>query len=135
MEDRSWLYQSGDALAHFKGVSVFLETIVQHATHEKEETIYCPCKLCNNNVMYLYKDRELIHEHLVWSCFIYNYFFWSKHNETQSRTENIIDERVEESMKDAYHVYSHHDDGGENDVGQDDEGEELIRNVATDVLL
>jgi hypothetical protein len=38
-------------------------------------------------------------------------------------------------MKDAYHVYSHHDDGGENDVGQDDEGEELIRNVATDVLL
>jgi hypothetical protein len=39
----------------------------------------------------------------------------------------------------AYHVYSHHDDGGDQDnVGENDEGldvEELMRNVAPDVLL
>jgi hypothetical protein len=62
MEDRSWMYQSGDVLAHFKGVSALLEAVTQHATREKEEAIYCPCKLCSNNVMYLYKDREIIHE-------------------------------------------------------------------------
>jgi hypothetical protein len=25
MESRSWMYASGDVLAHFKGVSIFLE--------------------------------------------------------------------------------------------------------------
>jgi hypothetical protein len=52
-------------LAHFKGVLIFLEAAAQHATHEKEEAIYCPYKVCNNNMMYLYKDREIIREHLV----------------------------------------------------------------------
>jgi hypothetical protein len=39
----------------------------------------------------------------------------------------------------ANHVYSHHDDGGDqDDLGENDEGldvEELMWNVATDVLL
>jgi hypothetical protein len=39
----------------------------------------------------------------------------------------------------AYHVYSHHDDGGDqDDVAENDEGlyvEEVMRNVAPDVLL
>jgi hypothetical protein len=59
------MYQSGDVLAHFKVVSVFLEAAAQHATHVKEEVIYCPCKLCNNNMIYLYKDREIIREHVI----------------------------------------------------------------------
>jgi hypothetical protein len=138
MEDRSWMYESGDMLAHFNGVLIFLEATAQHATCEKEEAIYCPCKVCNNNVMYLYKDHEIIHEHLVRSGFMDNYFIWSKHGATQSRTESIIDEREEENMK-ADHVYSHHDDGGyQDDVGENDEGldvEELMWNVAPDVLL
>jgi hypothetical protein len=45
MEDRSWMYESGDVLAHFKGVSIFLEATAQHATREKEEAIYCRCKV------------------------------------------------------------------------------------------
>jgi hypothetical protein len=57
---QSWMYESGDVLAHFKGVSIFLEAAAQHATCEKEEAIYCPCKVCNNNVMYLYTDCEII---------------------------------------------------------------------------
>jgi hypothetical protein len=65
MEDRSWTYKSGDVLTHFKGVSVFLEAAAPHTTREKEQAIYCPCKLCNNNVMYLYKDHKIIHKHLV----------------------------------------------------------------------
>jgi hypothetical protein len=66
-----------------------------------------------------------------------NYFIWSKHGETQPWTESIIDEREEENMN-ADYVYSHHDDGGEDDVGENDEGldvVELMRNVAPDVLL
>jgi hypothetical protein len=132
------MYESGDVLAHFKGVSIFLETAAQHTTREKEEAIYCPCKVCNNNVMYLYIDHEIIHEHLVHSGFMDNYFIWSKHSETQPRTKSITDERKEENMN-ANHVYSHHDDrGGQDDVGENDEGldvEELMRNVAPDVLL
>jgi hypothetical protein len=139
MEDRSWMHESGDVLAHFKGVSIFLEEVAaQHTTHEKEEAVYCPCKVCNNNMMYLYKDHEIISEHLVRSGFMDNYFIWSKHGETQPRTESIIDEREEVNMN-VNHVYSHHDDGGDlDDVGENDEGldvEELMRNVASDVLL
>jgi hypothetical protein len=137
MEDQSWMYKSGDMLAHFKGVSIFLDAAAQHATHEKEEAIYCPCKVCNNIVMYLYIDREIIREHLVHSGFIDNYFIWSKHGETQPRTESIIDERKEENMN-VDHVYTHHDDGGDqDDVGENDglDVEELMLNVAPDVLL
>jgi hypothetical protein len=75
---------------------------------------------------------------LVRSDFLDNYFIWSKHGETQPRTESIIDEREEKNMN-ADHVYSHHDDGGDqDDVGENDEGldvEELMQNVAPDVLL
>jgi hypothetical protein len=66
------------------------------------------------------------------------YITCSKHGETQPRTESIIDEREEENMN-ANHVCSHHDDGGDPDVvSENDEGldvEELMRNVAPDVLL
>jgi hypothetical protein len=51
------MYESGDGLTHFKGVSIFLEATAQHATREKEEAICRPCKVCNNNVMYKYKDH------------------------------------------------------------------------------
>jgi hypothetical protein len=133
MEDRSWMYESGDVLAYFKGVLIFLEATVQHATREKEEAIYYPCKVCNNNEKYLHIDHEIICEHLVRSGFIDNYFIWSKHGDAQPRTESVIDEREEENIN-TDHVYSHHDDGGDQDgVGENDEGldvEELMRNVA-----
>jgi hypothetical protein len=49
-----------------------------------------------------------------------NYFIWSKHGETQPRTESIRDEREEATMN-ANHVYSDHDDGGDqDDVGEND---------------
>jgi hypothetical protein len=67
-----------------------------------------------------------------------NYFIWSKHGETQPRTESIINEREEENMN-ADNVYSHHDDrGDQDDVGENDEGldvEEIMWNVAPDVFL
>jgi hypothetical protein len=66
------MYRSGDVLAHFKGVRAFLETTVQHASHQKEETIYCPCKVCKNIVMF--KDCEVIREHLIQNGFMDNYF-------------------------------------------------------------
>jgi hypothetical protein len=74
------MYRSGDVLAHFHGVCAFLKTAIQHASHQKEETIYCPCKVCKNVVMF--KDREVIHELLVQSGFMDNYFIWTKHGET-----------------------------------------------------
>jgi hypothetical protein len=99
------------------------------------------CKVCKNDVMF--KDREVICEHLVRSGFMDNYFIWTKHGGTQPRIESIIDERVEENMGIPDDVYSHHDDGCEDDLGQDDtdhgdEGfdvEELMHNVMPDVLL
>jgi transcription elongation factor Elf1 len=80
-------------LANFKGVCAFLETVVQCTSRQKEETIYCPCKVCKNVVMF--KDREVIHEYLVQSGFMDNYFIWTKHGETQPGTKSIIDERAE----------------------------------------
>jgi hypothetical protein len=64
------MYQSGDVLAHFKEVCAFLEIVVQHALRQKEETIYCPCKICKNVMMF--KNREVIREHLVQSGFMDN---------------------------------------------------------------
>jgi hypothetical protein len=135
------MYRSGDVLAHFRGVCAFLETTIEHTSHQKEETIYCSCKVCKIVVMVKY--REVIHEHLVQSGFMDNYFIWTKHSETQLRTENIIDERAEENMGIPDDVCSHHDDGCEDDIGQDDadhsdEGfyvEELMCNVVPNVLL
>jgi hypothetical protein len=66
------MYRSGDVLAHFKGVCAFLEIVVQHASRQKEETIYCPSKVCKNIVMF--KDHEVIRKHLVHSGFMDNYF-------------------------------------------------------------
>jgi hypothetical protein len=141
MVDRSWIYRSSDVLAHFKGVCAFLETIVQHTSHQKEEIIYFPYKVCKNDVMF--KDRDVIHEHLIKSGFMDNYFIWTKHGETQLSLERIIDERAEENMDIPDDMYSHHDDGCEDDIGADDEDhgdesfdvEDLMLNVAHNVLL
>jgi hypothetical protein len=46
------MYRSGDVLAHFKGVCVFLEIAVQHASRQKEETIYCPYIVCKNHAVH-----------------------------------------------------------------------------------
>jgi hypothetical protein len=97
--DRSWMYKSGDVLAHFNRVLLFLKTTVQHAIRQKKVVIYCPCRICNNNVMYLIKDCELIHEHLVRIGFMDNYFIWSKHGETAPRIESIIDETTEDRSR------------------------------------
>jgi hypothetical protein len=72
-----------------------------------------------------------------------NYFIWTKHGEKQPETESIIDERAKENMGIPDDMCSHHDDGCEDDIGQDDvdhcdEGfdmDELMHNVAPDVLL
>jgi hypothetical protein len=72
-----------------------------------------------------------------------NYFIWTKHGETQLGIESVINERAKENMGIPDDVCSHHDNGCEDDIGQDDadhgdEGfdvEELMRNVAPDVLL
>jgi hypothetical protein len=72
MEDRSWMYRSSDVIAHFKGVCVFLKIAVRHASRQKEETIYCSCKVCKNDVMF--KVCEVIREHLIQSGFMDNYF-------------------------------------------------------------
>jgi hypothetical protein len=66
------MYRSSDVLAHFKGVCVFLEIVVQHASRQKKEKIYWSCKVCKNDVML--KDHEVICKHLVQSGFMNNYF-------------------------------------------------------------
>jgi hypothetical protein len=48
MDGRSWMYWSSDVLAHFKELCAFLETTIQYASHQKEETIYYTCKVCTN---------------------------------------------------------------------------------------
>jgi hypothetical protein len=58
--------------------------------------MYCPRKVCKNDMMF--KDHEVIREHLVQSGFMDNYFIQTKHGETQLRIENIIDERAEEDI-------------------------------------
>jgi hypothetical protein len=91
----------------------------------------------------IFKDHEVIREHLVRSGFMDNYFIWTKHIETQLGTESIIDKRAEENMGIPDDMCSHHNDRCEDDICQDDadhsdEGfnvEGLMCNVAPDVLL
>jgi hypothetical protein len=66
----------------------------------------------------IFKDREVIYKHLVQSGFMDNYFMLTKHGETQLRIEIIVDESVEDNMDVPNHVYSHHDDGCEDDIGR-----------------
>jgi hypothetical protein len=110
------------------------------ASRCKEETIYFPCKVCKNVVMF--EDCEVIHEHLVRTGFMDNYLISTKHGETQLGTESIIHERAEENMGIPDDVCSHHNDRCEDDICQDDadhsdEGfdvEDLMCNVVPDVL-
>jgi hypothetical protein len=130
------MYRSGDVLAHFKGVCAFLKTVVHHASRQKEETIDCPCKVCTNVVMF--KDHEVIREHLVWSGFMDNYFIWTNHGKTQPGTKSFIDERTEENMGILVDVCSHHNNRCEDDADHNDEGfdaEELMHNIAPNVLV
>jgi hypothetical protein len=135
------MYQSSGVLTLFKEVCAFLETTIQHTSRQKEETIYCPCKVCKNVVMF--KDREVIRKHMVQSSVMDNYFIWTKHGETKPMIESIIDEMAKENMSIPDDMYSHHDDGCEDDIRQDDAGdddegfdvEELMHNVALHVLL
>jgi hypothetical protein len=91
----------------------------------------------------MFKDCEVIHEHLDQSGFMDNYFIRTKHGETQPGIESIIDKRAGENMGIPDDVCSHHDDGCENDIVQDDtyhsdggfDVEDLMCNVAPDVLL
>jgi hypothetical protein len=91
----------------------------------------------------MFKDREVICEHLVWGGFMDNYFIWTKNGKTEPRIESVIDERVEENMGIPDDMCSHHDDRCEDDISQDDadhndegfDAEQLMRNVAPDVLL
>jgi hypothetical protein len=91
----------------------------------------------------MFKDHEVIREHLVRSGFMDNYFIWTKHGETQPGIKSIIDGRAEENMVILDDVCSHHDDGYEDDICQDDadhndedfDVEELMHNVVPDVLL
>jgi hypothetical protein len=53
----------------------------------------------------MFNDHEAIREHLIQSGFMDNYFIWTKHGV---------------NMGIPYDVYSHHDDGCEDDIGQDD---------------
>jgi hypothetical protein len=108
------MYQSDDVLAHFKGVCAFFEIAVQYTSCQKEETIYYPCKVCKNVVMF--KDHEVILDHLVQSGFIDNYFLWTKHGETQPETESIIDERAEENMSIPDDMCSHHNNRCGDDI-------------------
>jgi hypothetical protein len=72
-----------------------------------------------------------------------NYFIWTKHDETQPRTESIIDKRAEENMGIRDDMCSHHDDGCEDDIGQNDadhsdkgfDVEEMMCNIVPYVLV
>jgi hypothetical protein len=64
----------------------------------------------------IFKDREVICEHLVQSGFMDNYFIWTKHGETQPGTESIIDERAEENVGILDDVCSHHNNRCEDDI-------------------
>jgi hypothetical protein len=46
----------------------------------------------------MFKDRQVIREYLVQSGFMDNYFIWTKHDERQVGTKNIINDRAEENQ-------------------------------------
>jgi hypothetical protein len=77
------MYQLGDLVSLQRCIGIFGS---YHTTlyMSENEAIYYPCNLCDSNVMYLYKDHEIICKHLGWSGFIDNYFIWSKNSEAHN---------------------------------------------------
>jgi hypothetical protein len=91
------MYRSSYVLAHFNGEYVYFLKQSYNTLHVRKKTIYCPCKVCKNNMMF--KHREVIHEHMIQSGFIDNYFFWTKDSET---TEDRKHRRLEGRREHGY---------------------------------
>jgi hypothetical protein len=72
MEDRSWMYDGAavDPLLYFKHVTQFVEATMTHTLRINKKEIWCPCKNCENNV--LWTTTEIIREHLLEKGFIDN---------------------------------------------------------------
>jgi hypothetical protein len=71
---------AGDPLLYFKHVTQFVEAAKMFALRMNKKEIWCPCKNCENNV--LWTMAETIREHLLEKGFIDNYSIWTKHDET-----------------------------------------------------
>jgi hypothetical protein len=87
MEDRSWMYDGagGDPLLYFKHVTQFVEATKTHALPMNKIEIWCPCRNCENNV--LWTTTETICEHLLEKGSLDNYSIWTKHGETEENAQ------------------------------------------------
>lgn len=139
MEDRSWMYSFNDRdiLNCYDRVNRFIEVAAQNALHWSEETIYCPCKICKNEAMYPSNERDTIRFHLLKNGFVKNYCVWTKHGEIGDNPaeDSYVSHDVQQAQRgcdytsDITHDVDQHDDPHDFDI------EELMRNVAPEVLL
>jgi hypothetical protein len=131
MEDISWIYDGagGDQLLYFKHVTQFVEATKTHALCMNKKEIWCPCKTCENNV--LWTMTEMIRAHLLEKGFIDNYSILTKHGESGENVQgnDTEQEREEASNDDSIHVLPDSHGGEGVDV------EELLRNIECQDLL
>jgi hypothetical protein len=125
MVDRAWMYHGvgGEPLLYFKHVTQFVKDAKTNNLRMNKKEIWCPCKNCENNVMWT--TSKMICEHLLQNSFIDNYSIWAKHGEMGENVQgnDTKQEREETGSDDSTHVlYDSH--GGE---GID--MEELLHNI------
>jgi hypothetical protein len=118
----------GDPLLYFEHVTQFVEAAKTHALRMNKK-IWCPCKTCENNIMWT--TTETVREHLLEKGFINNYSIWTKYNETRENEQgNDTEQKWEEAGNDdSAHVF--HDTHG----GEGIDVEELLSNIECEDLL
>nr|AAN08256.1 putative transposon protein [Oryza sativa Japonica Group]AAN16333.1 TNP2-like protein [Oryza sativa Japonica Group] len=86
--DRTWMYNTKRAHPTFlKEAAKFVELAKAHAASENLRSIFCPCKVCKNEI--LLQDLNEVLSHIVERGFKKGYKIWTFHGEAGIENEGI----------------------------------------------
>ncbi|XP_021718897.1 uncharacterized protein LOC110686603 [Chenopodium quinoa] len=78
--NRDWMYVENRTQPEFlNGIEEFCRTAIEHQRTTKGETIFCPCRDCNN--VKKWKEISVVENHLFRRGFMANYTIWYWHGE------------------------------------------------------
>ncbi|XP_052152529.1 uncharacterized protein LOC127770763 [Oryza glaberrima] len=136
--DWTWMYNTKRAHPTFsKEADKFVELAKAHVVRENLRSIFCPCKVCKNEI--LLQDPNEVLSHIVERGFKKGYEIWTFHGEIGGRNEELDDfcfddayNFIIEDMSQG-HIPKYSVSGIENE-GIDFDLEDMLRHVEPEVL-
>src|SRR5438105_4539075 len=95
MDDRAYLMYKVSRVEplYLAKVKVFLEATQKNARNKQLAKINCPCRDCNNFMLFPLAQLRTVRGHLLRRSFTEDYTCWTKHNE--SNNNNVTDDQVD----------------------------------------